>query len=116
MSQKYLVHPHHWPHHHPHFIDIDQYEIKGAVWRGKNNVFSSNLPYEALILEFALSVLKIKKESEKGELDEEPFKEEKLTDKIKQEAAKSFIKSEEEGSYQLITKKESTEFRCDQCN
>ena len=41
---------------------------------------------------------------EKEELEEEPFKEENLTDNIKQEAAKSFIKSEEEDLNQLITK------------
>ena len=44
------------------------------------------------------------KTSFEKELDEEPFKEEKLTDNIKQEAAKNFIKSEEEDLYQLITK------------
>ena len=66
---------------------------------------------------------------EKEELEEEPFKDENLTDDIKQEATQSFIESEEEDLYQLITKdvkdevkkfvksqKESTVFGCDQCS
>ena len=63
----------------------------------------------------------LKTSFEKEELDEEPFKEEKLTDNIKQEAANSFIKSEEEDSYQLIKdevnlKRNPPSSRCDQCN
>ena len=63
---------------------------------------------------------------EKLELEEDPFIDENI---IKEEATQSFIKSEEEDTYHLITndvkdevkkivksQKESTEFRCDQCN